>query len=100
MLSPRVASTHFVYRGNQLRVVSKRNGKELAFHVPPDDPHLPEYMILLRHLLTRQFQPVRRIAIETINGEKASQSPYVPALRTSFDVIVDYQYVNLYRKMR
>lgn len=28
------------------------------------------------------------------------QSPYAPALRTSFDVIVDYQYVNLYRKMR
>ena len=100
MLPARAASTHLVYRGNQLGLVSKRHGKDLTFHVPPDDPHLPEYMVLLRHLLTRQFQPVRRIAIETINGEKASQSPYVPALRTSFDVIVDYQYVNLYRKMR
>ncbi|MGA2468928.1 MAG: ATP-dependent helicase, partial [Thermodesulfobacteriota bacterium] len=100
ILPARVASTHLVYRGNQLVLVSKRHGKDLTFHVPPDDPHLPEYMVLLRHLLTRQFQPVRRIAIETINGEKASQSPYVPALRTSFDVLVDYQYVNLYRKMR
>jgi ATP-dependent Lhr-like helicase len=99
MLPARVVSTHLVYRGNQLKVVSKRNGKDLTFHVLPDDPYLPEYMILFRHLLTRQFQPVRRIAIETINGEKAPQSPYVPALRTSFDVIVDYQYVNLYRKM-
>jgi ATP-dependent Lhr-like helicase len=100
MLPARVASTHLVYRGNQLGLVSKRHGKDLTFHVPPEDPHLPEYMVLLRHLLTRQFQPVRRIAIETINGEKASRSPYVPALRTSFDVIVDYQYINLYRKMR
>jgi ATP-dependent Lhr-like helicase len=99
MLPARVASTHLLYRGNQLGVISKRNGKDLTFHVPPDDPHLPEYMVLFRHLLTRQFQPVRRIAIETINGEKAPQSPYVPALRTSFDVIVDYQYVNLYRKI-
>jgi ATP-dependent Lhr-like helicase len=70
------------------------------FHVPPDDPHLPEYLVSLRHLLTRQFQPVRRIAIETVNGEKAPQSPYIHALRTSFDVLTDYRYVNLYRKIR
>ena len=96
----RLASTHLVYRGNNLVVVSKRNGKELMFHVPPDDPNLPEYMISLRHLLMRKFQPVKRISIETINGEKAPQSPYVPALRTSFDVTVDYKNVTLYRKIR
>jgi hypothetical protein len=56
-------------------------------------------MGVLRHLLTRQFQPVKRIAIETINDEKTSQSPYVDALRTSFDILVDYRSVNLCRKM-
>jgi ATP-dependent helicase Lhr and Lhr-like helicase len=98
-LPARVASTHLVYRGNRLVMISKRNGKDLMFYVPADDPHLPEYMVALRHLLYRKFQPVKRISIETINGEKAVESPYVPALRTSFDVAVDYKNVTLYRKM-
>ena len=71
-----------------------------TFNVPPDDPRLPEHTGVLRHLLTRPFQPVKRIAIETINDEKAPQSPYVDALRTSFDALVDYRSVNLYRKVR
>jgi ATP-dependent Lhr-like helicase len=100
MLPPRVESTHLVYRGDKVVVESKKNGRDLTFNIPPDDSNFPEYMVSLRHLLIRQFQPVRRIAIETINGEKAPQSPYLPALRISFDVIVDYQYVNLYRKRR
>ncbi|HYB20119.1 MAG TPA: ATP-dependent helicase, partial [Thermodesulfobacteriota bacterium] len=99
MLHPRVPSTHLVYRGAKLVIVSKRNGKELTFHVPPDDPHLLEYLGALRHLLYRQLQPVRRIAIETINGESAPQSPYVSSLRGCFEVMVDHKYVNLSRKM-
>jgi ATP-dependent Lhr-like helicase len=97
-LPPRVSSTHLVYREEKLMMVSKRNGQELNFSVPPDDPHLPEYFIALRHLLTRKFQPLNRIAIETINGEDAPQSPYVPALRTAFEVLMDYKHVNLSRK--
>jgi len=78
-------------------MVSKRFGKELVFHVPPEDSNLSRYLGPLRHLLNRKFQPVRRIAIETINGEPAPQSPYVPSLRTDFGVIVDYKSVNLSR---
>jgi ATP-dependent Lhr-like helicase len=100
MLPARVATTHLVYQGNKLIVVSKRNGKDLTFNVPADDPRLPEYMGSLRHLLTRKFQPIKRVSIETINGEKATQSPYLPSLRTSFEVAVDYKNVTLYRKMR
>jgi ATP-dependent Lhr-like helicase len=99
MLPPRIATTHLVYRGNRVVVVSKRNGKDLTFNVAPDDPHLPEFMVSLRHLLTRKFQPVKRISIETINDEKATQSPYLPGLRTFFDVAVDYKNVTLYRKI-
>jgi ATP-dependent Lhr-like helicase len=100
MLPARVATTHLVYRGNRLIVVSKRNGKDLLFKVAPDDPSLSEYMVVLRHLLTRKFQPVKRVSIETINGEKATHSPYLPALRTFSDVAVDYKNVTLYRKIR
>jgi ATP-dependent Lhr-like helicase len=100
MLPARVTTTHLVYRGSKLIVVSKRNGKDLVFNVPADDPSLPDYMGSLRHLLTRKFQPIKRISIETINGEQATQSPYIPSLRTSFEVAVDYKNVTLYRKMR
>jgi ATP-dependent Lhr-like helicase len=100
MLPARVATTHLVYRGNRLIVVSKRNGKDLIFNVAPDDPNLPEYMVVLHHLLTRKFQPMKRISIETINGENAVHSPYIPALRTFSDVAVDYKNVTLYRKIR
>jgi ATP-dependent Lhr-like helicase len=100
MLPARIPTTHLVFRGNRLVVVSKRNGKDLAFQTPPEDPDLPEYMVSLRHLLTRKFQPVRRISMETINGERAPQSAYVSILRKCFDVTVDYRNVTLYRKMR
>ena len=98
-LPARVATTHLVYRGSKLIVVSKRNGKDLTFHVAPDDPSLPECMVSLRHLLTRKFQPVKRVSIETINGEEAAGSPYLSTLRTFSDIAVDYKNVTLYRKV-
>ncbi|HSB04600.1 MAG TPA: ATP-dependent helicase, partial [Thermodesulfobacteriota bacterium] len=99
MLPARLMSNHLVYKGNKLVLVSKQNGKDLTFFVPPDDPRLQEYLVSLQHLLTRKFQPLKRISIETINDEEASQSPYLPALRTSFDVSVEYKDVTLYRKV-
>jgi ATP-dependent Lhr-like helicase len=100
MLPARVPTTHLVYRGNRLIVVSKRNSKDLIINTAPDDPNLLEYMVVLRHLLTRKLQPMKRVSIETINGEKALDSPYIPALRTLWDVAVDYKNVTLYRKIR
>jgi ATP-dependent Lhr-like helicase len=96
-LPPRVASTHLVYHGGRLVMVSKRYGRDLTFHIPSEDPSLPDYLAPLHHLLTRPVQPLRRIAIETINGEPAAQSPYLPALRTVFKVIVGNKSVNLSR---
>jgi hypothetical protein len=49
--------------------------------------------------MTRQFRPVRRITIKTINGEDAAGSDYLDVLRTCFDVMVDYRSVILYRKV-
>jgi ATP-dependent Lhr-like helicase len=96
----RLTGNHLVYRGNRLVVISKRNGKDLTFLVPPDDPDLPKYLISLHHLLTRKFQPLKRIDIETINDEKPFDSPYLSTLRTGFDVTVDYRNVTLYRRLK
>jgi len=98
-LPKRIAGTHLVYRGNKPVVISQRNGGALTFNVPPDDPHLPEYLGFLHNLLTRQFRPVRRITIKTINGEDAAGSDYLDVLRTCFDVMIDYRSVILYRKV-
>ena len=65
----------------------------------PDDPHLPEYFGFLRHLLTRQFQPLHRITISAINDEAAAKSPYVNALQISFNAMSEGENVILYRKM-
>jgi ATP-dependent Lhr-like helicase len=98
-LPPRVAGTHLIYHGERLVGISKRNGRDLTFHVPPDAPEWPGYLELFRHLLSRFFQPLKRIVIETINGKMSSESPYVHVFRTSFEVVVDYKNVNLMRKM-
>jgi ATP-dependent Lhr-like helicase len=100
MLPPRVAGTHLVYQGKDLKVISKRNGKDLSFFIPQGDPGLPKTFGFLEHLLTRKFQPLKRITIEFINGEKATESPYVAALRTAFDVSVDPKEVVLFRKTK
>ena len=98
-LPKRVPSTHLVYRGSRIAMTSERNGKALKFNVPCDDPQMQEYLSVLHHLLKREFQPIHRITIETINGEDAARSPYADPLRTAFEVTVDYKYLILYRKL-
>ena len=79
--------------------ISNANGRKLTFNVAADDAHIQEYLIVLRHLLTRRFLPLRQITVETINEENASRSPFVDVLRISFDVLLDYKHVVLYRKV-
>jgi ATP-dependent Lhr-like helicase len=97
-LPRRVAGTHLVYRGSSLVLVSQQNGKRLTFHVPPDDPRMQIYLEFLHVLTSREFQPQRRIVIESINGKPAGPSPYLDAFRTGFDVSVDYKKVILYSR--
>jgi ATP-dependent Lhr-like helicase len=80
-LPPRVASTHLVYHGSRLAMVSKRLGKDLDITVGPDHRELQAFFRLFKDLLTRDFNPPARIVIETINGEAAALSPYATALR-------------------
>ena len=43
--------------------------------------HLSEYFVLFKDLLSREFNPVKKIVIETINGEPAMKSPYQEPLK-------------------
>lgn len=98
-LPKRIAGTHLVYCGSKLVMISKRYAKFLEFHVAVDDPRIQEYLCVLRHLLTRRFQPLRHITVETINSVEAARSEYVGILKTSFDVMVNYRQVVIYKKL-
>jgi len=80
-LPPRIASTHLVYHGSRLVLISKRLGKALDIRVPSDDPHLLEYLAFFKNLLGREFRPLTRISVEEINGGPALASDYERALR-------------------
>jgi ATP-dependent helicase Lhr and Lhr-like helicase len=96
-LPARLASTHLVYRATELVLVSKRYGKELEFFVEPDDGRIAEYLGFFRVLLTRDFNPVKRITVEQINGRPAASSPYAAGL-LAFGFQAAYQGLELWRQ--
>lgn len=80
-LPSRIPSTHLVYRGSRLVVVSKRLGRSLDILTGVDDPNLPGYWEFLKEMLVRDFNPLQKVTIETINGEPAYRSLYAGALK-------------------
>ncbi len=90
-LPKRMAGTHIVYRGSEVAMVTRGKGRELHFHVAPDDAVLPEVLGPLHHLLGRELLPIRSITVETINAEPARESPYLDPLSTLFDVEFDHK---------
>ena len=97
-LPRRAAGTHLVYRGSMLVLVSQQKGRKLQFNLPADDPDLPSCFELLDVMMTRKFQPLRRIVIESINGVPAGRSPYLVALRARFEVSAAFRKVTLYAR--
>ncbi len=99
LLPKRLASTHLVFKGTNLVLISERNGKALTIDIEPDNSQIQEFLAPLKHLLYRQFMPSKQVVIETINQQDAAKSPYIDALKTSFEVLVEFKKVTLYRKL-
>jgi hypothetical protein len=98
-LPNRLPGNHLVYDGSRLVLTSLRQGNELIFNVDSDNVNIPEYLGVLRHLLHRQFSPLKQITVQAINGQTAVRSPYVDGLRIAFDVLLDYKQVILYPRL-
>jgi ATP-dependent Lhr-like helicase len=96
-LPARLPSTHLVYHGVRLVLVSRRYGKELEILAPPDEPRFAEYLSFFRVLLTREFNPLKRIFVERVNGEPAATSPYAEALQ-AFGFQSAYKGLELWRR--
>ncbi len=98
-LPRRIPGNHVVYRGPEIAVVSQRQGKALTIHLAEDDADLPECLGVISHLLQRDFQPLKRIKVETINDEPAAGSAYAATLERQFDAQSDGGSLTLYRKV-
>lgn len=98
-LPRRAAGNHLVYRGEALVMVSENRGRALTISLPPDDPEIGLCLAPLEHLLARRMPALRRIEIETINGEPAVTSPYLDALGVKFLVTSDHKGTYLERRM-
>jgi ATP-dependent Lhr-like helicase len=96
-LPRRVPSNHLVFQGKRLVLESMKNGRELRIHIAPDHPRFHESLGMFKTLLSRGFNPVKGIVIETINGVAAELSEYRDALR-EFGFISGYNKLELRRR--
>ncbi|MEW6087259.1 MAG: DEAD/DEAH box helicase [bacterium] len=82
-LPSRISSNYLVYHGPKPVLIVKRNGRELIFYTGSDNPRVREYFSIFKVLLTRDFNPLKRIIIEKINEGPAEKSEYVGVLKES-----------------
>ncbi len=80
-LPPRLPSTHLVFHGTELVIISRRNGKLLDIKAAPDNPFLLKYLSFFKVLLNRQFNPIRHVIVEKINDGPAATSGYLKLFR-------------------
>lgn len=91
-------TTHLVMRGARPALISRRMGREIRVLLKPDNPELADVLRLFRVFLTRRFDPMNAVAIETINGRPAPESEYLDRLKRNFDVSVEPGRVLLWRE--
>jgi len=96
-LPSRLATTHLVYHGRELVLVSRKKAKELDIRVAADHPRLLDYFEVLKHLLGREVDPMSSLQLEKINGESASQSPYLRKMESLFRVTREGHEARLWR---
>jgi ATP-dependent Lhr-like helicase len=76
LLPSRLSSTHIVFHGGAVVLVSRRRGRELELRAPPDEPRLADYLSCMKSLTTRDVRPASAVHVEVVNGEPALSSPY------------------------
>jgi ATP-dependent Lhr-like helicase len=68
-----------VFRGTELVLTVLSGGRELVFHGDPEGDWSPAFGFF-RFLVTRDFRTLKKLAVETINGIPAGESPFSPEL--------------------
>jgi len=94
-LPSRLPSTHLVYHGNKLVLVSRRGGRSLRIFVSPESPHLTEYLDFFKTLVARDYKPEKAIRVESINDLEVNLSTYCDEL-CRFGFVKDYKTLTLF----
>jgi ATP-dependent Lhr-like helicase len=89
-LPARLPTTHVVFHGDEVVLVSRRRGVELELRVPPDSPRIGEYLGFVKGMTAREQRPLRTVRVERINGEPVAASPYKARL-LEFGFVEDYR---------
>lgn len=90
ILPARLPTTHVVFQGSTVVLVSRRRGFDLEFRVPPDSPRIGEYLAFVKALTSREQRPLSAVRVETINDEPVAASPYRARL-LEFGFVEDYR---------
>ena len=79
-LPSRLPSSHLVFLGPRLLLVSKRLGLELSIRVPSESGELPLVRRFFNALLERDYLPRSSVKVQRVNGLPVRESPYREAL--------------------
>jgi len=90
VLPQRLPTTHVVFHGARVALVSRRRGRDLEFLVPPDSPLVPRLLAFVKALAGGETSPLGVMHVETVNGEPAAASPWAPAM-LRFGFTADYR---------
>jgi ATP-dependent Lhr-like helicase len=75
-LPSRLPTTHVIFHGNRVVLVSRRMGRELEFRAPPDSPRIRDYLSFVKVLTGREWRPMSAVRVETVNDVPVGESPY------------------------
>ncbi len=90
-LPQRRAGNYLSFHGGRLALVVENQGRRLTLLVEPEHPALPAILTPVSHILARK----RRLTLETINGDPAQQSAYLPYLHAIAKTVIDHRHVTL-----
>ena len=82
----------------RLVMISKRRGRDLELRCAAEDPHLTDYLEVLKVFLTREFRSMSAVDVETINGEPAVTSSYSGKLGEIFRLTREPRSVKLWKR--
>ena len=86
-LPQRRLANHLGWFEGELAIVSENYARRLAIHLDPDDAGLDALLPNLIPICRAR----KRLTVETINGEPARRSPYLPALSRHLRAVTDHR---------
>lgn len=96
-LPRRAAGSAVAFVGPRPVLALAAGGGRIDTVLAPDDPALPAALAPLENLLTRRILPEPRVAVATLNGRPAGESPFLPLLRQLFEAVRERNALTLFK---